>query len=92
MPATHNTPALVAANRRPKHMSLKDRMNALAARNSIAKGKLTKLADDAGGDAPAGKFAAAKSAADAAAQALADFEKASAATTSTRPSRRWKPR
>jgi phage I-like protein len=77
MPATHNTPALVAANRRPKHMSLKDRMNALAARNSIAKGKLTKLADDAGGDAPAGKFAAAKSAADAAAQALADFEKAS---------------
>jgi phage I-like protein len=77
MPATHNTPALVAANRRPKHMSLKDRMNALAARNSIAKGKLTKLADDAGGAAPAGKFAAAKSAADAAAQALADFEKAS---------------
>jgi phage I-like protein len=77
MPATHNTPALVAANRRPKHMSLKDRIALLSARLSIGNGKLTKLAADAGGDAPAGKFAAAKSAADAAAQALADFEKAS---------------
>jgi hypothetical protein len=57
-------------------MSLKA-LAALNARLSIASGKLTKLAADAGSDAPSGKFASAKSAADAAAQALADFEKAS---------------
>jgi hypothetical protein len=75
-PATQDTPALVAANRSKPRMSLKA-LAALNARLSIASGKLTKLAADAGGDAPSGKFASAKSAADAAAQALADFEKAS---------------
>lgn len=84
MPATHGTPALVAANRRPRPMTLKDRRNNLAASialtlatlGALAKTHRVKLADGESGDAPAGKFAAAKSAADAAAQALADFDSA----------------
>ena len=79
MPATHGTPALIAAGRRLAPMkTLKDRQNEILARLSIAKSRMTKLADDGGSDdaAPAGKFAAAKTAADAAAQALADFDAA----------------
>lgn len=76
MPATQGAPALIAATRR-KPMTL-NAVNTLSARIKIARGRLAKLADDsAGSDAPpAGKFAAAKSAADAAAQALTDFDAA----------------
>lgn len=59
MPATHGTPALVAAGRRP-NMKIKDR---LRAQLSIAKGKIVALADgDAEAKAP-GKFAAVQAAA-----------------------------
>ncbi len=62
MPATHETPALVAANRRPLRMkTLAERKNALLARVSVAKSKIAKLADDEG-SAPSGKFAAVKAA------------------------------
>lgn len=74
MPATHGTPALVAANRRHRPMkTLKDRRNELAARLSIAKSKVRKLADD-GGEAPSGKFAAVQAAAKKAEEALATLE------------------
>ena len=73
MPATHGTPALVAAGRRHR-MSLKDRINELSARLSIARGKITKLADD--GEAPAGKAAQVKSAAEKASAALDELQKA----------------
>lgn len=75
MPATYGTPALVAANRRPR-MTLKQRIAILSARKSLLDDKLAKLADDGEG-APAGKFAAVRAAADKASQALADLEGAS---------------
>jgi len=73
MPATHGTPALVAANRRPRMKTLKDRKNELAARLSIAKQKIAKLADGEG-DAPSGKFAAVQAAAMKAGEALAALD------------------
>lgn len=77
MPATHGAPALVAATgRQPRMKTLKDRKNELAARLSIAKGKLATLAEDGGDAAPSGKFASIKSAALAAAEALAEIENA----------------
>lgn len=76
MPATHGTPALVAANRRPR-MTVKDQINALMARLSIARGKLTKLAEGDGGDGAApGKGAAVKSACDKAVAACEELQKA----------------
>lgn len=75
MPATHGTPALVAANRRPRMKTLKDRKNELAARLSIAKGKLAKLADGEG-EAPQGKFAAVMAAKQKAQDALAEIDSA----------------
>jgi phage I-like protein len=75
MPATHGTPALVAANRRQKPMSLKERIALLSARLSIAQKKIAKLADDAGGDAPAGKAATVKAAAEKASAALDELQK-----------------
>lgn len=78
MPATHGTPALVAANRRPMSKTLKDRKAELAARLSIAKQKIAKLADGEGGDAaPSGKFAAVQSAASKAAELLAALDSVS---------------
>ena len=77
MPATHGTPALVAANRRPRMKTLKDRKNELAARLSIAKQKIAKLADGEGEAAPSGKFAAVQSAAGKAADALAALDSVS---------------
>ena len=76
MPATHGTPALVAANRRPRMKTLKDRKNELAARLSIAKSKIQKLANGEG-EAPSGKFAAVQAAAQAAADALATLDSVS---------------
>lgn len=76
MPATHGTPALIAAGRRNRMKTLKDRKNELAARLSIANGKLVKLADGEG-DAPSGKFAAIKAAAADASTALAAIDEAS---------------
>lgn len=55
--------------------TLKDRKNDLLARLSIAKSKITRLADEEGG-APSGKFAAIKAAAQAAMDALAEIENA----------------
>lgn len=76
MPATHGTPALVAANRRPR-MTVKEQINALMARLSIARGKLTKLAEGEGGDGAApGKGAAVKSACDKAVAACEELQKA----------------
>lgn len=64
MPATHKTPALVAASRSKKPMKLKDQ---ILARLSIANTKIVKLAEDVaeGGESapPPGKFAAVKDAA-----------------------------
>lgn len=78
MPATHQAPALVAANRRPMSKTLKDRKAELAARLSIAKQKIAKLADGEGGDAaPSGKFAAVQSAASKAAELLAALDSVS---------------
>jgi phage I-like protein len=74
MPATHGTPALVAAGARRPPMKLKDRINSLSARLSIAKGKITKLAED--GEAPAGKAAQVKAAAEKASTALDELQKA----------------
>lgn len=75
MPATHNTPALVAAGRRLP-MTLAQRIALLAARLTIAKGRLAKLADDAGdaGDGPKGKGA----------QLATDIDSASAALDALR--------
>jgi phage I-like protein len=78
MPATHGTPALIAAGRR-RRMNLKDRINALSARLSIARGKITKLADDGasdGEDVAKGKGAQLKSAAEAAASAIEELQNA----------------
>lgn len=61
MPATHGTPALVAAGRSTKPMKLKDQ---ILARLSIANGKIVKLAEEGAEEsAPPGKFAAVKDAA-----------------------------
>lgn len=79
MPATHGTPALVAANRR-SHATMsktaKDIKTQLAVRVALARQKITKLADgDTGGDsAPSGKFAAVQAAANGASEALAALE------------------
>lgn len=78
MPATYDTPALVAANRSSQPMK-REALIKLAARLSIAKGKIAKLADapaDAGGDAGAGKAAAVQAAAEKASAALDDLSKA----------------
>lgn len=79
MPATHGTPALVAANRRshaPMPKTAKDIKTQLAVRVALARQKITKLADgDTGGDsAPSGKFAAVQAAANGASEALAALE------------------
>jgi len=79
MPATHGTPALVAANRRshaPMSKTAKDIKTQLAVRVALARQKITKLADgDTGGDsAPSGKFAAVQAAANGASEALAALE------------------
>lgn len=77
MPATHGTPALVAANRSPR-MSVKETARALipalAAKLSTARAKV-KLAED-GGEAPAGKAASVKAACEKAAASLEDLTKA----------------
>jgi len=80
MPATHGTPALVAAGRRTR-MSVKDRFIHLSARLAHAKGTIAKLAEDAPSDAPAAeeapaKGAAVKKGADDAGKALADLSAA----------------
>lgn len=79
MPATHGTPALVAANRRshaPMPKTAKDIKTQLAVRVALARQKITKLADGGtGGDsAPSGKFAAVQAAANGASEALAALE------------------
>lgn len=76
MPATHGTPALVAAaNRRPRMKTLKDRKNELAARIALAQ-KTVRLAEGEG-DAPSGKFASVRAAAEKASAALAEIDAAS---------------
>lgn len=76
MPATHGTPALVAAGRRSR-MTVKDQINKLSARLAYAKSRMVRLADDAPaeGDAPSGKGAQVKSAAEGAAAALEELVK-----------------
>lgn len=74
MPATHGTPALVAASRRPQTMSIKHR---LSARLSIAKGEIVKLAEDGAEAKAPGKFAAVQAAAKKCEESCAALEKVS---------------
>jgi len=76
MPATYGTPALVAANRRQKPMTLAQRLALIAlltSRQSVARSTMVKLAEGEG-DAPSGKFAAIQAAAAKASEALAALE------------------
>ena len=73
-PATHGTPALVAATRRTHMKTRKDLQNELAARVALAKSRVKLAEGDPASEAPAGKFAAVRAAADKASQALADLE------------------
>lgn len=74
MPATHGTPALVAANRRTRMTP--EQLRALIALLSARFATIKKLADGDGESAPAGKFAAVKAAAAKAAEALAEIDSA----------------
>jgi phage I-like protein len=74
MPATHSTPALVAAHRGTR-MSVKEAARALApvlsAKLSIARAQLVKLADGEGDAPPPGKAASVKAAGEKAAEMIA---------------------
>lgn len=76
MPATHGTPALVAAGRRHKPMTLAQRLALIAlltSRMAPARTAMVKLAEGEG-EAPSGKFAAIQAAAVKASEALAALE------------------
>lgn len=81
MPATHGTaPLVAAANRRARKMTpyVQQKFHALSAEFALAKRRSVKLAEgEADGAAPAGKFAAIKSAAADAEAKLAEIENAS---------------
>ncbi len=75
MPATHGTPALVAANRGPRMSKITEAARALApvlqAKLSIASANLVKLAEGEGEAPPAGKAASVKAAGEKAAEMIA---------------------
>ena len=76
MPATFGTPALVAANRRSKPMTLAQRLALIASLTALmapARTAMVKLAEGEG-EAPSGKFAAIQAAAVKASEALAALE------------------
>lgn len=76
MPATHGTPALVAAGRRHTPMTLAQRLALIAqlsVRLATARTAMVKLAEGEG-EAPSGKFAAIQAAAVKASEALAALE------------------
>ncbi len=72
MPATHNTPALIAAHRRHTTMPTKDQF---IIRLAASKRRITQLAED-GADTGDGKFAAVQEAANKIEKALAELDAA----------------